>query len=947
MGIGARNMGKEGRGQDRRKTTANLSRSQQLIDSNHQKEEPIDLLKNQQYGEIENYDEHGVEDYIYMQGVSSDSYPTPRHDQHQMQLPKVPTSTSPASASSPDSPPSYPPLPRHGRGRKKRQLKAVVAEESAAQRSLTRGSRVQPPAEVPDYAHEKDEQTQSQEAPEPVSGELTEHQAATPIPKRKLLELVLDKLQKKDTYEVFAEPVDPEEVPDYYDFIKNPMDFSTIRKKLAKGVYVSLEQFEDDVFLICSNAMNYNAVGTIYYRKARAIQELAKKSFQILRCDPENFELEHEFPSNSKSGFATKNFTNKATLRKSHFESTGSDFTSGATLGTGGNDANLSNTSLHDAPKVRNTGSVYSNGTVYQGHNNDDQNSSAVDRKAEKSEKFSASTLKGTVVKDGRRALLWEEERRDTYKPWNLLVNGDESILAILCGEPKQLVPIGMQSEYMYVRSLSHFSAGLGPVAWKIAAQKIKRARPSDWTSGLRHVNDQTITSVNSSLCDKSRPQLNTVSPAPLLIDKRQNRVRLNNDVAAQYGRDEGFVQKGTFEGQSNQSTSPMSTVTAKSTTNSDAHQSSANCLSLPNVQSVKSQLDHEPNVELPLEGKKQLQEKSTLPIVESGNLTMPGTKFASEVSQSRLLEIVSKNNKLMQLMLSKQSKEAQPVKSFRVADSQSVVTDGGISREGSGSSKLLRSAGSTDVADTTGRTCIYNNEDGYRAVCSPQHAGQTVSVKDLNSLANLAKNKMWSLQTNSNASVNTPQLSVLSTCSTRNQDDNATQAQLQSQNADLVHADASSRSKMQIASGTHFNPQKNEPQIRTSSSVSQFMQQQMFLDISSYIQSQMSQFNSQRSSMSAQTIPHSHEGQVIESHVSEKLATFNKAQSSGENESPQSHLQSLKGKILEQPLHQTSDISHSLSSDINVECQSSRSPVRQSSGKLVDSQQPNLILQL
>lgn len=154
-----------------------------------------------------------------------------------------------------------------------------MAEESAAQRSLTRGSRVQPPAEVPDYAHEKDEQTQSQEAPEPVSGELTEHQAATPIPKRKLLELVLDKLQKKDTYEVFAEPVDPEEVPDYYDFIKNPMDFSTIRKKLAKGVYVSLEQFEDDVFLICSNAMNYNAVGTIYYRKARAIQELAKKVF--------------------------------------------------------------------------------------------------------------------------------------------------------------------------------------------------------------------------------------------------------------------------------------------------------------------------------------------------------------------------------------------------------------------------------------------------------------------------------------------------------------------------------------------------------------------------------------------------------------------------------------------------------------------------------------------
>lgn len=675
---------------------------------------------------------------------------------------------------------------------------------------------------------------------------------------------------------------------------------------------------------------------------AHAIQELAKMYFQILRLDPEKIEFEHELPSNSKFGFSAKKFTNKATLTKSHFESTGSDFTSGATLATGGNDANLSNTSMHDAMKVRNTGCVYSNGTVYQGNNNADENSSAVDSKAEKSEKFSASAMKAAVVKDGRRALLWEEERRDTYKPWNLLVNGDESILAILGGDSKQLIPIGIQSEYMYIRSLSHFSAGLGPVAWKIAAQKIKRARPSDGTSGLRRGSDQTVTSANLS-CDKSRPQLNPAPSAPFLIDNSKNRVRFNNDVVSQPGRDEGFVQKGTCEGQSDQSTSTMATSTEKSTTNSDAHQPSTNCLSLPNAQSVNLQFDHEPTIELSLEGKKLFQEKSTLPVVESG------TKFASEVSQSRLLEIVSTNNKLMQLMLSKQSKEAQPVMSFQVTDSQSVVTDSGISREASGTSKLLRSAGSTDVADTTGRARIHNCQDGYRAVCSPQHASQAISVKDLNCLANLAKNNMHlgSLQTNSNVSVNTPQLPVLSTGSTRSEDDNAIQARLWSQNADLAHSDANSRSKMQIASGTHFNPQKNEPPKKTSSSVSQFMQQQMFLDISSYIQSQMSQFNSQRPSMSAQTISHGHQGQVFESHVSERLATFNNAQSSGENVSPQSHLQSLKSPSSQQPLHQTSDISHSLSSDINVECQTSKSPVRQSSGMLVDSQQPNLVLQL
>ena len=80
--------------------------------------------------------------------------------------------------------------------------------------------------------------------------------------------------------------------------------------------------------------------------------------------------------------------TNKATLTKSHFEPTGSYFTLGATLAIGGNDAKLSNNTLFDAMKVRNTRCVYSNDIVYQRNNNVDGNSSAVDNKVEKSEKF-------------------------------------------------------------------------------------------------------------------------------------------------------------------------------------------------------------------------------------------------------------------------------------------------------------------------------------------------------------------------------------------------------------------------------------------------------------------------------------------------------------------------------------------------------------------------------
>lgn len=34
------------------------------------------------------------------------------------------------------------------------------------------------------------------------------------------------------------------QLPDYHDVIEHPMDFATVRKKLANGSYPTLEQFE-------------------------------------------------------------------------------------------------------------------------------------------------------------------------------------------------------------------------------------------------------------------------------------------------------------------------------------------------------------------------------------------------------------------------------------------------------------------------------------------------------------------------------------------------------------------------------------------------------------------------------------------------------------------------------------------------------------------------------
>ena len=54
---------------------------------------------------------------------------------------------------------------------------------------------------------------------------------------------VLDELRKEKRYAAFWRPVDPEEVPDYYEIIKTPMDLDTIRSKVDACRYMHLAPF--------------------------------------------------------------------------------------------------------------------------------------------------------------------------------------------------------------------------------------------------------------------------------------------------------------------------------------------------------------------------------------------------------------------------------------------------------------------------------------------------------------------------------------------------------------------------------------------------------------------------------------------------------------------------------------------------------------------------------
>ncbi|BFI10617.1 hypothetical protein MPTK1_3g15950, partial [Marchantia polymorpha subsp. ruderalis] len=114
----------------------------------------------------------------------------------------------------------------------------------AAAASSGAAARASPAAPLPPPAkksHKKQVKPESKlEVPAPGVGpsvsQSPPQQTQLPLQpiSKPLLEGVLDKLQKKDTYGVFAEPVDAAQVLDYYDVIKDPMDFGIMRKKINK-----------------------------------------------------------------------------------------------------------------------------------------------------------------------------------------------------------------------------------------------------------------------------------------------------------------------------------------------------------------------------------------------------------------------------------------------------------------------------------------------------------------------------------------------------------------------------------------------------------------------------------------------------------------------------------------------------------------------------------------
>ena len=86
---------------------------------------------------------------------------------------------------------------------------------------------------------------------------------------------------------LFHKPVDPIElgIPDYFQIIKNPMDFSTIKKKLSNSLYTNFKQFTEDIKLTFDNCYLYNGADSSVGLACTVIKNEYQKLYDQMGMD--------------------------------------------------------------------------------------------------------------------------------------------------------------------------------------------------------------------------------------------------------------------------------------------------------------------------------------------------------------------------------------------------------------------------------------------------------------------------------------------------------------------------------------------------------------------------------------------------------------------------------------------------------------------------------------
>uniref|UniRef100_A0A182WJX8 Bromodomain-containing protein n=1 Tax=Anopheles minimus TaxID=112268 RepID=A0A182WJX8_9DIPT len=97
------------------------------------------------------------------------------------------------------------------------------------------------------------------------------------------LKKLIKQIQQHKSAWPFMEPVDPNEAPDYYRVIKEPMDLQKIETKIDNKIYQTLSEFIGDMTKIFDNCRYYNPKESPFFRCAESLESFFVQKIKYFR----------------------------------------------------------------------------------------------------------------------------------------------------------------------------------------------------------------------------------------------------------------------------------------------------------------------------------------------------------------------------------------------------------------------------------------------------------------------------------------------------------------------------------------------------------------------------------------------------------------------------------------------------------------------------------------
>lgn len=74
-------------------------------------------------------------------------------------------------------------------------------------------------------------------------------------------------------------------VPDYFNVVKNPMDFGTIKQRLNTNYYHRMQEFLDDMQLVFDNCTKFNGEDNTVGKISKLVRDEFKKLYEQLNIE--------------------------------------------------------------------------------------------------------------------------------------------------------------------------------------------------------------------------------------------------------------------------------------------------------------------------------------------------------------------------------------------------------------------------------------------------------------------------------------------------------------------------------------------------------------------------------------------------------------------------------------------------------------------------------------